>query len=548
MTPKAKLTSTISFVKNYWLLISFLLSCWSGLAFANNWDATGLSASVTSNAPYTASVSWTNPTHPSFSEVKVYRNGSLIATTVSTSLTDGGLQAGTTYTYKVISCLIAQGCEADGPSVSVTTGGGASTPITPATPVVTDTSMYLVNNLTVSASSPTSVSVSWLPPISSTGLNGYRIFRNGSFLIDTTAFLFMDSGVQASNKYFYSVAACYNGTGCQSASAPVYIDTPTVVIAKNVTNLIASKATDTSITLGWTTPNDVTNQTEYKIFKSGVLVGTTKNSSFTDTGLSPVTTYSYQVLRCTVGLSCLSDGPRLTASTTKIPPKPPTALTAQVFGVTVDLSWSASVDASTVSEYKIYRDGVLVGSSKTTSYSDPKLKENTAYNYNVIACFSDGICDSNCSQVTAITDMPAVTVSLPSSTLSQATTISQQSIEMSAKATGEISNLTLMVKVKIPVTKPSSVFVAFVFSGNVFFLDGKGNWTQYSPISGGVEYQFIKDTPIEIEIPIVKNSDVSSIKGGQVVVGFSSTGLTVQERFNNLISNTSYNVVYTVGP
>ena len=244
MTYKAIHTKFICLVRHCWLLISFLVSCWSGSAFANNWDATGLSATVTSNAPYTASVSWTNPTHPSFSEVKVYRNGSLIATTVSTSITDGGLQAGTTYTYKVISCLIAQGCEADGPSVNVTTGGGASTPITPATPVVTDTSMYLVNNLTVSASSPTSVSVSWSPPISATGLNSYRIFRNGAYLIDTTAFLYMDSGVQASNKYFYSVAACYNGTGCQSASAPVYIDTPAVVIAKNVTNLIASNATD----------------------------------------------------------------------------------------------------------------------------------------------------------------------------------------------------------------------------------------------------------------------------------------------------------------
>ena len=545
MTHKANQTTFTSIVRNCWLLISFLVSCWSGLAFANNWDATGLSATVTSNAPYTATVSWTNPTHSSFSEVKVYRNGSLIATTISTSLTDGGLQAGTTYTYKVISCLIAQGCEADGPSVSVTTGGGASTPISPATPVVTDTSMYLVNNLTVSASSPTSVSVSWSPPISATGLNGYRIFRNGAFLIDTTAFLYMDTGVQASNKYFYSVAACYNGTGCQSASAPVYIDTPAVVIAKNITNLIASASTDTSITLGWTAPNDVTDQTEYKIYKSGVLVGTAKNNSFTDTGLSPVTSHTYQVFRCTVGLSCLSDGPRLTASTTKIPPKPPTALTAQVFGVNVDLSWSASTDASSVSEYKIYRDGVLVGSSKTTSYSDSSLKESTTYNYKVFACISDGTCDSIGAQVVAVTDKPATSISTPQDA---STSAPSAQVQLAPKVSGITTSMSITVDAKIPkLANPICVFVAAVVPNvGAYFMNAENKWTAFVHTKTTPMYKKVESTPVNLSISVVSNTDLSGLIGTQIYVGYGFARLPNDDCAQDMLNSGTYSSLYTV--
>lgn len=549
MTNKAKQLSVISFVRICLLKITLLMGALSGNAYANGWDATGLSASVTSSAPYTASVSWTNTTNPSYSEVKVYRNGTLISTTAGTSLTDGSLQAGTTYTYKVITCLIAFGCEADGPSVSVTTGGGVSPPESPSSPVVIDTSLYLVNSLSASASSPTLVNVTWSPPVAISGLNGYRIYRNGVYLSEVSAISYTDGYLQASTKYFYTVVSCYLSGGCQSTGSTVYIDTPSVLSAKNVTNLSAISTSANSVTLGWAPPSDESVQTEYRIYRNTSLVGTVKSTNYTDSGLSPLTSYTYQVLRCTVNSSCISDGPRTTATTLRTPPKPATSLSAQAFGININLAWIPSVDGANVSDYKVYRDGVMVGSTKNSAYTDTNLSPSTTYKYLVFACYADSICDASGTQVTVSTDKPAITI--PASLLSptsQSASSSQQNIEMVAKTSGEMSNLTLTIKVKIPLSKPASVFVAFLFNGSVWFLDSKGAWTLFKDSSSAVEFQFINDTPAEIDIPIVKNLDVSSIKGGLVVVGFASKGLTVKERLDSLLNNASYNVIYTVGP
>ena len=51
----------------------------------------------------------------------------------------------------------------------------------------------------------------------------------------------------------------------------------------------------------------------------------------------------------------------------------------------VDLSWSASTDNTAVTGYNIYRSGILVGSSGTTSHSDTGLTPSTSYLYTVTA-------------------------------------------------------------------------------------------------------------------------------------------------------------------
>lgn len=523
---------TLSFVFSFSLLSN---------TFANNWDATGLAASVTANAPYTATVTWTNPTHPSFSEVKVYRNGSLIATTVSTSLTDGGLQAGTTYTYKVVTCLIAQGCEPDGPTVSVTTGGGVSTPSTPTTPSTPaeDPTLFQVNNLVTSATSPTTVSVSWSPPVSTSGLASYRIFRNGAYITETSAISFSDSNLQAATKYFYTVVACYSGSGCQTSGPVSYIDTPAVSIPKTITNLSATAISDTSITLGWTPPSDASAQTEYKVYRNGSGLATTKSSSYSDSGLSPVTAYIYQVIRCTVGSSCLSDGPRLTVTTTKVPPKPPTGLTAQVFGVTVDLTWTASTDATAVNEYKVYRDGLLIGAVKTPAYSDSKLAPDKSYQYTVYACFADATCDPNGAQVTVTTDKAAATVG--------SSTAFDKPVEMVAKPSGSISSKTISAVFKIPTTsKPVCVFVAAVIPNvGAFFMDSQLKWTAFTTTATVPLYQMVSQTPVTLTIPVVTNLDLSSLIATQFYVGYGF-GITTAACANEMLNTGTYSLLYTV--
>lgn len=68
---------------------------------------------------------------------------------------------------------------------------------------------------------------------------------------------------------------------------------------------------------------------------------------------------------------------------------PPTAPGAPVAVSTtasqVDLSWAAATDDVGVASYTIQRDGVAIGTSPTTTYSDTTVQPSTAYNYNVVA-------------------------------------------------------------------------------------------------------------------------------------------------------------------
>jgi chitodextrinase len=61
------------------------------------------------------------------------------------------------------------------------------------------------------------------------------------------------------------------------------------------TGLAALAIGDTQATLTWTPSTDNVAVAGYRVLRDGTLVGSTRSTTFTDTGLSPVTTYSYAV-------------------------------------------------------------------------------------------------------------------------------------------------------------------------------------------------------------------------------------------------------------
>jgi len=68
------------------------------------------------------------------------------------------------------------------------------------------------------------------------------------------------------------------------------------------------------------------------------------------------------------------------------PPSAPSGLTATAVSPSqINLSWTAATDNVGVAGYKIYRDGVEVGSTSATSYQDNGLPANTSFSYYVKA-------------------------------------------------------------------------------------------------------------------------------------------------------------------
>jgi len=119
---------------------------------------------------------------------------------------DGKLvQSGRTYTFALPrSC--SSGCPQPYTGVSYTTSDGGSGALDPPA------------NLAVTATTATSVSLSWS---ASSGATGYDVYRDGQAAGSTTATSFTDTGLTASTSYTYTVKAHDNAGGTSPASVGV---------------------------------------------------------------------------------------------------------------------------------------------------------------------------------------------------------------------------------------------------------------------------------------------------------------------------------------
>jgi chitodextrinase len=201
--------------------------------------------------------------------------------------------------------------------------------------------------------------------------------------------LFVDlSGLAASTTYTVSVRARDSATNVGPTSSSSFT-TPDTQAPSAPTGLNGSAPSSSTINLTWSAATDNVAVTGYRIYRNGSHIGNSSTTSYTSSGLSGSTTYSYQV-RAYDAASNLS-GPSNTKSITTpdtINPSTPTNLSATAASPTkINLTWSASSDSggSGLAGYKIYRGGSQIATTSATSYSNTGLASNTTYSYRVAA-------------------------------------------------------------------------------------------------------------------------------------------------------------------
>jgi chitodextrinase len=116
------------------------------------------------------------------------------------------------------------------------------------------------------------------------------------------------------------------------------------------------------------------------------------------------------------------------------PPTAPANLTAMASSPTqVNLTWSASSDDVGVTGYKVYRNGVFLASSATTSYSDTSAQAATTYSYAVYAYDAAGNISpaSNTATVTTPNQGDTQPPSTPGGLTATAATASQVNLAWS---------------------------------------------------------------------------------------------------------------------
>ncbi|TFE19744.1 chitinase [Cohnella luojiensis] len=157
------------------------------------------------------------------------------------------------------------------------------------------------------------------------------------------------------------------------------------------TNLASPSKTDTSVSLSWTASTDNVGVTGYDIYKGTTLAGTSTTTSFTVTGLTASTAYSFTVKAkdAAGNVSAASNALSVTTnapSSDTTPPSAPTNLTSpSKTDTSVSLSWTASTDNVGVTGYDIFKGTTLAGTSTTTSFTVTGLTASTAYSFTVKA-------------------------------------------------------------------------------------------------------------------------------------------------------------------
>jgi chitodextrinase len=153
------------------------------------------------------------------------------------------------------------------------------------------------------------------------------------------------------------------------------------------TGLTAGAQAPNHVALSWTASNDNVGVTGYRVSRNGSIVATLTGTTYDDWTALPKTTYDYTVVAFDAGgnVSPASNVAHVTTPADTIRPTAPSGLTATAVGANVNLAWTASTDNVGVFEYDVIRGGVVIGTSKTTSYSDTTVSPNTTYTYAVKA-------------------------------------------------------------------------------------------------------------------------------------------------------------------
>lgn len=303
------------------------------------------------------------------------------------SWTDTVLASGTTYYYRV----------------SASSAAGVSVPSIWATGATQGVVIAAPTDLTATAVSSGQIDLSWTS--NSPEATGFRLQRanNAAFTAGLTTFntaagvtTFSDTGLTPGTTYYYRVFA-EGVNAISAASGPASATTLATTPLLPPSGLTATPVSSSRIDLVWTSNSpDATGFRVERAKDAAFTIGfaafnvAAAPTTFSDTGLTPQTTYYYRVFALRANETSTASN-TASAATLPLPPAAPTSLVIKSVGTTsITIGWKDNATNET-GFYVERKTGtgawtrVATLSANTTTYTNTGLARRTSYSYRVQA-------------------------------------------------------------------------------------------------------------------------------------------------------------------
>jgi chitodextrinase len=250
--------------------------------------------------------------------------------------------------------------------------------------------------IVATATSATSVGLSWTAATDNLSVVGYAISRDGSPIGTTTATTYSDPGLTQLTAYTYTVTAADGAGNIGPPSDPSSVTTPDGTAPTAPTGVLATLNSDNSVAVSWSAASDNVGVTRYLVLRNGVQVGTTSGAlSFTDATAAAGMSYAYTVEAVDGAGNTSSASIAFTVTTPSAadttPPTAPGTLTATVTSFNqITVTWTTATDNVGVTAYRLSHAGVQISQSSALTFTDSNLAPATSYTYSVIALDAAG--------------------------------------------------------------------------------------------------------------------------------------------------------------
>ena len=301
--------------------------------------------------------------------------------------------------------------------LTVSTAACSTTP-----PPTTDTiSPSTPTGLAASNITQTGLALNWNASSDNVGVTGYDVYRNGARVASVTSTSVNQSALSCGTSYPFAVRAL-DGAGRTSAAAQLTVSTaacsttppPTDTTPPSTpTGLGISSATRTSVSLTWNPSTDNVGVAGYRLYVNGSFNVTTTQPATTVSNLSCGTTYTFAVDALDAegnnSPQASVTGSTAACADTQAPTAPTNVVASSRTATSIALSWSASSDSVGVAGYGLYRGGVEVGSTSTTTGIFAGLTCNTNYTLAVDAYDAAGNRSAKTTVMVSTTACPDTT-------------------------------------------------------------------------------------------------------------------------------------------